>query len=439
MSSMPRDALNTSASKPGAIGVPSSRLRALARLTTSCGSEMSAGVILFITSTAAYPSMRSAPTLKIWMTPFASVAMLEKLALLKIALCSAPVPSPSAACMGHLSPFVAEYTGYRRRHGIRCNMLLLVEDSASVSSIAAMLEGADCDLVVVTSGAEALRVLGEREVAVCVVALDDTLGATAQISADARARNVPIVVVTNAEIESAPEVVDVIRRPIEASILRAKRSVFEAGQRHRVRAVGRLQAELLATLGQELRPPLHAIVGWERKLRDGSLREPPRTRPLETVARRAQAADRPSPRAERRCVDTNGGSRHRVAAQRRFKRRARYHRYRCKQRRGRGAARVRRFRDRSPPCRAARWNPRDRGSDVGGRPSVRRHVAGGRTTPTHRRRSALVPLAALLGLDHGGPQKVGKNLARTARGGQRCEGAAARPHGVAQVLRQDRL
>jgi hypothetical protein len=29
--------------------------------------------------------MRSAPTLKIWMTPWASVAMLEKLALLKMA------------------------------------------------------------------------------------------------------------------------------------------------------------------------------------------------------------------------------------------------------------------------------------------------------------------------------------------------------------------
>src|ERR1043165_7665095 len=37
--------------------------------------------------------MRSAPTLKIWITPFASVAMLEKFALLKIALWSAPVLS----------------------------------------------------------------------------------------------------------------------------------------------------------------------------------------------------------------------------------------------------------------------------------------------------------------------------------------------------------
>src|SRR5205807_3378290 len=34
--------------------------------------------------------MRSAPTLKIWMTPRSSVAVLEKLALLKIAACKAP-------------------------------------------------------------------------------------------------------------------------------------------------------------------------------------------------------------------------------------------------------------------------------------------------------------------------------------------------------------
>src|SRR5580698_9866520 len=98
MSSIPRDALKTKASKPGVIGVPSSRLSASARAITSCGSEISAGVILFITSAAVYPSMRSAPTLKIWMTPVASVAMLEKLALLKIALCNAPVRSSASLC-----------------------------------------------------------------------------------------------------------------------------------------------------------------------------------------------------------------------------------------------------------------------------------------------------------------------------------------------------
>src|ERR1700722_11967886 len=42
--------------------------------------------------------MRSAPTLKIWMTPFSSVAMLEKYALFKMASCS--------ACVLIFSPFI---------------------------------------------------------------------------------------------------------------------------------------------------------------------------------------------------------------------------------------------------------------------------------------------------------------------------------------------
>src|SRR5665647_3928733 len=41
--------------------------------------------------------MRSAPTLKIWITPLASVAMLEKLALLKIAFCRAPAWSRASS------------------------------------------------------------------------------------------------------------------------------------------------------------------------------------------------------------------------------------------------------------------------------------------------------------------------------------------------------
>ena len=52
MSSIPREALNTSASKPGEIGVASSALRPPARSISSSGSEMSAGVILFSTSAA---------------------------------------------------------------------------------------------------------------------------------------------------------------------------------------------------------------------------------------------------------------------------------------------------------------------------------------------------------------------------------------------------
>ena len=40
---MPREALNAKASKPGVIGVASSKLKALARAITSWGSEISAG------------------------------------------------------------------------------------------------------------------------------------------------------------------------------------------------------------------------------------------------------------------------------------------------------------------------------------------------------------------------------------------------------------
>ena len=53
MSSTPREALNTNASNPGVIGVENSTLNASARAITSFGSEISAGVILFITSAAA--------------------------------------------------------------------------------------------------------------------------------------------------------------------------------------------------------------------------------------------------------------------------------------------------------------------------------------------------------------------------------------------------
>ena len=58
---------------------------------------MSAGVSLLITSIAEYPNMRSAPTLKIWITPFASVAMLEKFALFRIAAWSAPAFSNASS------------------------------------------------------------------------------------------------------------------------------------------------------------------------------------------------------------------------------------------------------------------------------------------------------------------------------------------------------
>src|SRR5476651_1263398 len=67
--------------------------------------------------------MRSAPTLKIWMTPFSSVAMLEKLALFRIAFCRAPVLSTASLrrssvlnsmelITGRLAAFAADVRGF---------------------------------------------------------------------------------------------------------------------------------------------------------------------------------------------------------------------------------------------------------------------------------------------------------------------------------------
>ena len=64
MSSMPREALKTRASKPGLMGMPNSRERAEARAMSSGMSERIAGVILSTTSSAVKPSMRSAPTVE---------------------------------------------------------------------------------------------------------------------------------------------------------------------------------------------------------------------------------------------------------------------------------------------------------------------------------------------------------------------------------------
>src|ERR1700724_3375863 len=51
--------------------------------------------------------IRSAPTLKSWMTPFASVAILEKLALLKIARCKGRVFNRASVCNTSLLASVA--------------------------------------------------------------------------------------------------------------------------------------------------------------------------------------------------------------------------------------------------------------------------------------------------------------------------------------------
>ncbi len=200
--------------------------------------------------------------------------------------------------------------------------LLLVDDhEPNLVALKTLIESADREIVAVGSGTEALRELATPDFALILLSVQlkgppDGLATAAEIKALEGARRVPIILLTSAEEEDAHiarayeiGAVDLIARPLEPAIIRAKVAVFvdlyQARQQvlgHELRARGEadrlaaslrqadeLQRQFLSTLGKELRPPLNAIVGWIRMLRDGSIREAQRARALETVERNAVA------------------------------------------------------------------------------------------------------------------------------------------------------
>ncbi len=199
--------------------------------------------------------------------------------------------------------------------------LLLIDDhSPNLAALRAMLESPEHEIVVVSSGSEALRELAAQEFALILLSVHlqgamNGFETAASIKA-LDGRHVPIILLTSADEESAHVkqayeggAVDLISRPHDPTIMRAKVAVFvklyrarQQVRSHELRARGeaerlaaslveaaRLQRQFLSTLGNELRPPLNAIVGWIRMLRDGSIREGQRARALETVERNAVA------------------------------------------------------------------------------------------------------------------------------------------------------
>ncbi len=198
--------------------------------------------------------------------------------------------------------------------------LLLVDDHrANLVALQTILASPDQELVAVSSGSEALREVSAHRFALILLSLElrgamDGLETAANIEALDGARRVPIILLTSAEQETArvarayaSGAVDLLSRPPDPTILRAKVAVFvdlyqtqQQVRSHEHRARGeaerlaaslvqadRLQQQFLSTLGKELRPPLNAIVGWVRMLRDGSIGEAQRARALETVERHA--------------------------------------------------------------------------------------------------------------------------------------------------------
>jgi signal transduction histidine kinase len=71
----------------------------------------------------------------------------------------------------------------------------------------------------------------------------------------------------------------------EAVARRAATAVDNARLLRDAEAASRAKDEFLATLSHELRTPLHAMLGWARMLRTGTLDEPTRARALETLER----------------------------------------------------------------------------------------------------------------------------------------------------------
>ena len=192
--------------------------------------------------------------------------------------------------------------------------LLLVDDlPANLLALEAILENQGYELIQVTSGPAAIAAVEQYDFAAILLDVNmpdmDGFETARRIKATARGGEVPIVFVT-AVAHDAQRIrdayntgaVDFIPKPLDRDILRAKVRVFVdmylAKDKRRAEAdrlaedlqnAGKLNEEFLASLGRELRAPLHTIIGWIRALRSGTVQEPQRGHALDAVERNAGA------------------------------------------------------------------------------------------------------------------------------------------------------
>jgi signal transduction histidine kinase len=227
----------------------------------------------------------------------------------------------------------------------KINILLVDDNLANLSSLEAILQAPDRNMVRASSGNEALKFLLNKEAA--VVLLDvrmpnmDGIETASLIRERERTRNVPIIFLTaydsagNAHVNEcyALGAVDYITKPIDPATLKSKVAVFvelyrkaeqikllyadlqrhatvlekEIADRKRaemeraeslLRAqaaqakaeeANRLKDEFLATVSHELRAPLTSMLGWVALVREERLDKESKDRALETVERNARA------------------------------------------------------------------------------------------------------------------------------------------------------
>lgn len=170
--------------------------------------------------------------------------------------------------------------------------ILIVDDvEGNLIALEAILRRDDLDIVTASSGAAALEVLLEREVALAIIDVQmpemDGFALAELMRGVERTRYVPIIFVTagardQSRVFSGYDVgaVDFLFKPVEAHVLRSKVEVFATldRQRQRLREQDRMREMFVGILGHDLRNPLSGIMMCAQlvlaRSQDSSLAEP---------------------------------------------------------------------------------------------------------------------------------------------------------------------
>ena len=178
----------------------------------------------------------------------------------------------------------------------RAKILVVDDVPANLIALRAVLEPLDEQLVMATSGAEALKQLLNHEFAVILMDVQmpglDGLETVALIKARERSQHIPVIFLTALSREMAyitkgyaEGAVDYLLKPIDADILRAKVKVFvdlfkrgerlkaqaiELSERHRIEAETaaaiEFQQRLVGIVGHDIRSPLAALLATAKML-----------------------------------------------------------------------------------------------------------------------------------------------------------------------------
>ena len=188
-------------------------------------------------------------------------------------------------------------------HNIPVSVLVVDDNPAKLTALAAALAGMDIEIVTAVSGMEALRKLLVQDFAVALLDVNmpimDGFETAEMIRRRPRSEHLPIIFITAEALADDARLkgyeigaVDYILSPVLPQILRAKVATFadlyrlrEQGYRYGEELLGKneeiarqnlmleqassMKSEFLANMSHELRTPLNAIIGFSELLKDG--------------------------------------------------------------------------------------------------------------------------------------------------------------------------